>query len=78
MYFKVLEESLTLASQIVTTTSPNATHETIKLLRKPYLDIMDSQLQLEAEAQARCFASNDFKIALASVKNKTLPVFDWN
>jgi hypothetical protein len=50
--------------------------ETIKLLRAPYLEIMEDQLQLEAEAQARCFASKDFKIALASVKNKTLPVFD--
>ena len=58
------------------TTSPNAMKETVKLLRAPYLRIMDSQLQLEAEAQSRCFASDDFKIALASVKNKTTPVFD--
>ncbi|KAL5252747.1 hypothetical protein ACHWQZ_G015496 [Mnemiopsis leidyi] len=72
----VLEESLQLAEQIVNTTSPNAMRETVKLLRAPYLQIMDSQLQLEAEAQSRCFASDDFKIALASVKNKTVPVFD--
>ena len=74
--FQVLEESVGLAEQIVSTTSPNAVRETVKLLRAPYLEIMDAQLQQEAEAQARCFASNDFKIALASVKNKTLPVFD--
>lgn len=72
----VLEESLKLAQQIVISTSPNAMKETVKLLRAPYLAFMEAQLLQEAEAQSRCFASNDFKISLASVKNKTLPVFD--
>ena len=73
----MLEESLAYAEHLVTATSPSAMRETIRMLRAPLLDRLDEHLQKEAEAQARCFASKDYSVALEAVKNKKLPVFDW-
>lgn len=71
---KLLDRALTQAFSYVQN-SPIAVQTTVKTLREQKFYGLDTHLMREADAQAICYASQDFVRGLEAVKNKTVADF---